>query len=189
MPLDETFPRSSLRIVGAAGLLAVVLYVGTTVLGGVLDPQYSHVRNAISELTGAHAPNYAVLAPLYAAYNMLLVAFAVGLYLASIRSTLFKWGAWLFTIGAISGIGQVTVFRMDQVGSPATLTGQGHIALAGITSLVTVVATVIYGFAFRPDPLWRPLSVLSLSRSLLCLSPAPQQHSASAGRTWVSLSG
>ena len=158
MPIDETSRRSSLGVVGAAGLLGVVLYVGATMLGSLLDPQYSHVRNAISELTGARAPHFAVLAPLYAAYNILLVVFAVGLYRGSLRSTLFKWGAWLFTIGAISGIGQVTVFRMDHVGSPATLTGQGHIILAAVSSLLTVAATVVYGFAFRRDPMWRPLS-------------------------------
>jgi hypothetical protein len=34
--------------VGALGIGAVALYAGATILGGLLDPAYSHVGNAIS---------------------------------------------------------------------------------------------------------------------------------------------
>ena len=46
------------------GIVAPVLYVVTIIVGGLIRPGYSHIANAISELTAAGAPNKALLDPL-----------------------------------------------------------------------------------------------------------------------------
>jgi hypothetical protein len=66
-------------VAGMAGLAAVILYMGAVVLGGILDPTYSHVSDSVSELTSPRAPNRAVLGTVFTAYNLALAVMAVAL--------------------------------------------------------------------------------------------------------------
>lgn len=165
--------RKSLFLVGVFGISGVALYVGATVLGGLLDPHYSHIRNAISELTGSKAPNKVALAPIYIAYNLALVGFSVAVFRASSRSPLFRVAIALFAVAALSGIGQVTFFRQDSVGAPATAQGSFHLVLAGLSSVLTLAAAVLYGFAFRRDATWKKLSTLCFVAAGAVLVTAP----------------
>jgi len=166
-------PRRSLIAVGALGIAAVALYVGATILGGILDPRYSHVGNAISELTGSEAPDRAVLAPIYIVYNVVLFAFGFALFRASSRGTLFAIGLVLFAVGGLSGIGQVTFFRQDSVGAVATTQGTIHLVLAGVSSLLSLGTAILYGLAFRREPSFRRLSRYSFVTAALLVLTAP----------------
>jgi len=73
----------------------------------------------------------------------------------------------------VSGIGQVTLFRMDAVGTPATTAGTMHIVLASVSSLLTLAIAVLYGVAFRRAPLFRRLSTYSFATAVLLLLTAP----------------
>jgi hypothetical protein len=158
---------------GWSGLLAVGLYVGATILGGLLDSGYSHLRDPISTLTQTGAPHRTLLAVLYVAYNVALGWFAVAMYRSTGSARLLKVAAVLFAVGAVSGIGQVTFFVQDPEGSPVTADGATHIALAGVSSLLTVACTVLYGIALRHDPVWRPISRASFIATALIVVTGP----------------
>lgn len=160
-------------LAGWCGLAAVGLYAAATVLGGVLHPGYDHVRQAISELTASQAPYRVPLAALYVGYNVLLTGFAVALARAWPRSRLLRVAMVLFAVAAVSGIGQVTVLPQDSTGTPATATGAGHVVLAGISALLTVVCAVMYGVAFRRIGPWPQVSVPSfvVAAFLLVIGP------------------
>lgn len=162
--------RGPLRAAGAAGLFAAVTYVATTVVGAAVTPGYRHVVHPISELTSSLAPHRAALAVGYVAYNLACAAFALALYrgIGPARPTAVATGLTL--LGALSGIGQVTAFPQDTTGTPATAAGAVHIALAGLSALITVVATVLYGIGFRRDATRRDRTGPGLSRfSFACV--------------------
>jgi hypothetical membrane protein len=69
------------KILMLSGILAPLAYVLTVVVGGILRPGYSHIAQYISELIEAGAPNKAILDPLFAIYNILTIAFGIGLFL------------------------------------------------------------------------------------------------------------
>jgi hypothetical membrane protein len=165
--------RRNLVTAGAVGIAAVALYVGTTILGGVLDPQYSHVRNAVSELTGSTAPDRALLAPLYIGYNLVMLGFGYALFRAAGSGILFPVAVVLFTIAALSGIGQVTVFRMDSIGDTPSTAGAGHLVLAGVSSLLCLAIAILYGIAFRGVPALRRLSRYSFATAAGLVLTAP----------------
>jgi hypothetical membrane protein len=165
--------RKILVAAGALGIAAVGLYVGTTVLGGILDPQYSQVGNAISELTGSTAPDSVLLAPLYIGYNLVMLGFGYALFRAAGGGLLFATAALLFGIAALSGIGQVTAFRMDGVGTAETTAGQGHLVLAGVSSLLCLAIAILYGIAFRGVPALRRLSRYSFATAAGLVLTAP----------------
>jgi hypothetical protein len=152
-----------LRWTGWLGLAAAGVYVATTAAGSLLDPGYSQIRQHVSDLTADGAPTWAALVGPYIAYNLLIVAFAAGLYVTSQRGWLWRVGVAMLLLNALAGIGMVTWFREDLGGVPTTTAGTIHLVLAGISSLSIVVGAVAFGFAFRASTTWRPLARFSFA--------------------------
>jgi Protein of unknown function (DUF998) len=158
--------RDAASLLERAGLLAVAaatVYVAATVLGSVLDPTYSQIRQHVSDLTATGASTWAALAPLYLLYNVLAVAFAIELYRASPRDRLWLTGTALLVVNAVSGVMMVTLFREDVGGIPTTSAGAGHLVFAGLSSLAIVVASFVYSVAFRRTIQFRPVSTFSFA--------------------------
>lgn len=145
----ETMSRSP-ALVGWSAVTAVVLYVLATVLGGVLDPGYSHLSMHISELTSSHAPNRMPLSGLYVVYNLSLAVLGFGLWQHLRRSPWSTSAAALLVVTGMGGILLVTWFPQDSYGDPATAAGTAHIILAGIVALTAMLAMVTASRALRP---------------------------------------
>jgi Protein of unknown function (DUF998) len=82
------------------GMLAPVVYVGAVIMGGVLRPGYSHISQFVSELIEAGAPNKSLLDPLFALYNLLTIAFGIGLF-TSVRAMSKNKGKVSGSLGAL----------------------------------------------------------------------------------------
>ena len=163
----------TLRWTGYFGVAAVVVYVGATLAGSVLDPSYSQVRQHVSDLTATGAPTSDALAPLYLLYNMLALAFAINLYVASDRNRVFKIGLGLLIINAIAGAMMVTWFAEDLGGAPKTVAGTGHVVFASVSSVAIVIGSFLYGFAFRRSNAWRPVSLFTFVIGAMFIIAAP----------------
>ena len=148
------------------GILAVVVYTGTVILGGILRPGYSHVSNFISDLIATGSPNKSILDPLFLVFNLLTGVFAVGLWVF-VRAQNAGAGA-LGTIGAVvlmleALAGFATVFYPeDAPGSAMTSIGKTHIALAGLSSLTTMINMLLIGLWLRGIPGMAGFSVYSI---------------------------
>lgn len=173
--------RSRLRATGYAAVGAGILYVAATAAGSVLDPSYSQIRQHVSDLTATGASTWAPLAPLYIAYNLLVMACGIGLYATSARTRLWKLGTGLMVVNALAGVLMVTLFREDLGGIPTTAAGAGHLVFAGVSSLTIVLAAVVYGLAFRRSALWRPLGVFSFGTAIGFAALGPLAAVATAG--------
>jgi len=62
------------------GMLAPILYIGAVILGGLMNPSYSHMSEQIEALTAAGAPNKALLDILFLAASLLVIAFGAGIF-------------------------------------------------------------------------------------------------------------
>jgi hypothetical protein len=154
----------------AMGILTPLLYVFNVVLGGALWPGYSHMRQAISELTMAGAPNLALMDALFTIYGFLLLTFSIGFSL--------RWGKAGNRPLSISGIALAACaaagllmkfFRQDPIGEPLTFTGSMHLVLAGVTSLGTIFAIFFAAAGFRKLPYVSGLRVFSLVMGAIVL--------------------
>jgi Protein of unknown function (DUF998) len=177
---------ASARMAGAAGLLAVGLYVGTTVVGAAMSPGYSHVADPISELTSSSAPHAAGLAVGYVGYNLATAVFAYGLRRATVTSPRTGYALPWMVVGAIAGIGEVTLFRQDSIGEAATAAGRVHVGLAGVSALLTVVCAVLYAIAFGKDVGWDRTARFTWTCVLAILLTGPVA-AAGVGRPWMGL--
>lgn len=149
--------RPALRLASVCGIGAVGLYVGATVLGGLLDPAYSQISRTISELTAAGAPDRALLAILYVGYNVLVAAFGYAIHRVAPQEGWLRVGMYLLVAGSLAGIGLVTVLPTDLAGQPITGIGVAHIVVAGIAALLTVTTTFVMAAGFRRVAALRPL--------------------------------
>lgn len=162
LALDGTSAGSrASTLIGLSAAAAVVIYVAATVLGGLLDPGYSHMSMHVSELTSSHAPNRALLAALYTGYNIALGGMALGLLRSVKWSRSLPIASWSLLATAGVGVLLVSVFPQDSYGYPSTTPGAMHIVLAGVAALLFVVAIVTMARAFRRDPGWTPLAPIS----------------------------
>ena len=163
LPQASARPDNAIVLAGYLAIAAAVVHIVATLAGSLLDPSYSQIRQHVSDLTATDAPTWGALAPLYLLHNVFAAAFAVVLYRASARGRLWQAGTALLIVNAFAGVMMVTLFREDVGGVPTTNAGAGHLVFAGVSSLVIVVASFVYGVAFRRSGAWRPLSIFSFA--------------------------
>src|SRR4030095_1592132 len=93
--------RGMLRtILLACGILSSLLYVATDLLGGMSYEGYSFSAQTISELSAIGAPSKPLVGPLFLTYDVLLVAFGIGV----MRETVARKRALRFAAFLLAGI-------------------------------------------------------------------------------------
>jgi Protein of unknown function (DUF998) len=160
------------KLLFLSGMLAPVVYIAAVIVGGVRRPGYSQISHFVSELLEAGAPNKSLLNPLFALYNLLTMAFGIGLF-AKARNMSQSKGKVSGVLGALvlvaEGLfGFLTVFfPQDPRNSPITSTGIIHIVLAGLSSLTTILSMTLMGFWFRTIRLLHGYSIYSFISAIV----------------------
>jgi len=161
------------KILLACGILSSLLYVAIDALAALRYGVYhSYLSQAISELGAIGAPTKSLVDPLFLAYDMLIIAFGVGVWASANRKrALHLIGALMIAIGAV---GLVT--------PPMNLRGTGdisgdlpHIIFTGVIVLFIVLAIAsgasLYGRRWRIYS-WATLVILLISGGLTGLAAA-----------------
>ncbi len=153
-----------IRFGGASGIALVSIYITTTVVGALLRPGYSHIRDSVSELIEMGAPNKGLLDMMFGSYHLLLIMFAIGLHLALPRT---RWG-WLgpALVGVAGFLGIIlTVHFPCDVGceaNPTTFWGKGHGVLVAISALFVFSGMLALTSRMRQNFAWSPYSRYTL---------------------------
>jgi len=143
--------RRSLLI---CGILASLLYVGIDVVAAIGYPDYhSFTSRVISELMASGAPTEHLVDPLFLLYGVLMLAFAVGVWMSSPAKRAHVAGGLPFVYAAVGFLGP-TFFEMNVRGSGADASADLlHIALtAGLVLLILASVSVgasLGGRSFR----------------------------------------
>ena len=134
------------------GSAAALIYLVAVALGGAITPGYSHIRDHVSTLLQAGSQNGMPLIPLFLAYNLLTMAMGATL-VTVVRGTdgrrrlVGMLAGWAVVAAGIAGAATLA-FPQDPIGATVTATGATHIALAGVSALLTMVAVGLAGFWF-----------------------------------------
>ncbi len=139
------------------GAVAPVLYAFTVLLGARLRPGYSHVRDAVSELTAARTPNRLVISTLFGVYNLLVVGFGLGIYRLAMEQGAGGVVAGIaaavaLVIMGLAGLAMGLAFPQDAGGLPVTSRGRTHNTLAGVISAASIVAMLALALWFQSRP-------------------------------------
>ena len=132
------------------GFLGPIIYILTIITGGALRNDYSQLYNTVSELSMANAPNLVLMDIMFGIYNISLLLFGIGAFIDNKVDTSKKYKAamLMLVLTGISGI-VLLFFPQDPRNIPFTTTGTTHIAVAGISSLLTILTIFLTGFSFR----------------------------------------
>jgi len=68
------------QILAICGMLSPIVYTVMWILGGILQPDYSHIRDDISSLFAVKAPNKGLMQSFIIASSVLLFVFYIGLH-------------------------------------------------------------------------------------------------------------
>ena len=156
------------------GLAAPLLYTAAVIFGATIRPGYNHIQYAISELAAAGAPNKSLMDALFSLYNLLVMAFAVGLFRLAAHHREYavkgsgQWGAALVGLVGLSGFAMF-FFPQDPAGTALTFGGTLHMVFAGVASLGSIAAVLVTGFWFKSNAEMRPYWIYSLVSSLIIL--------------------
>jgi hypothetical protein len=148
------------RALLGCGILASVLYSATDVLGGLSYPGYSFNSQGISELMAIGAPAEPLVDPLFLVYDVLMLAFGVGVWRAARASRLLRVCAILLMAYGALGFTGPTLFPMHQRGADSSASDLAHIVLTAV--LVLLMLTTITLSAFALGRRFRVYSLVTL---------------------------
>ena len=150
--------KVSQRFLSLCGMLAPVLFVGMTILGGAITPGYSHLADTVSELFSPGAAYKRLLDPIHTVFALLLICFGVGI-LRFVKESGHSaragiTGAWLYIAMGVASVTTATVFPQDAWGSTATFPGEMHIRMSGVVGLLSLLSMLLIGVWFNRTGLY-----------------------------------
>jgi hypothetical membrane protein len=149
------------------GIAAPILYGLTVIVGAALRNDYSHMVNAISELLSTGAPNKAVLDVIFNIYNVLLLAFAIGGYMALKSAPRLCRAAMAILIATQVISLSWFLFPMDPLGAEPTFTGTMHNVLGGVVAFATILMPLFMGLGLRKSGEFPGYVVYSMISSVI----------------------
>jgi hypothetical protein len=132
----------------SCGILSSLLYVVTDALASWWYAGYSYTDQFYSELLATGAPTRPLMLPVSIAYNLLVAAFAAGVWTSVIpkRATRLT-GAMMTGYAALSLVTPV-FFQMDMRGAVVTPSGSMHPPMTAVMSLFILLTMGFGAFLF-----------------------------------------
>jgi len=121
------------------GIFSSLVYFSADLISGASWEGYSYTSQAISELMAVNAPSRPVAVPLFIIYDVLVIAFGIGLLLFTVQKRLHFASGMIIGVG-ITGLITTLFFPMHLRGEERTFTDTMHIILTGVTTLLIVLA-------------------------------------------------
>lgn len=139
------------RLLLIAGLIGPIIFVAAVLVGAALTPGYSHVVNAVSELSQRGAPHALLVGTLFSISAVLELLFGIGVMRVGNDSRQLRWCGCLVAAYAVMALLLAAVFPMDPIGFPVTVSGILHLVLVGTSAFSLVAAVLLGGSGMRSD--------------------------------------
>lgn len=156
------------KVLLVCGVLSSLLYVGTDLLGGMRYPGYSFTSQAVSELAAIGSPVKPLVGPLFITYDLLLIAFGLGVWRSASQNRVLRFSAGLLVALGVIGSVALPFAPMHQrevvATGGGTLTDTMHIILSGLT-----VLSILLAVGFAATALGKRFRLYSIATILILL--------------------
>lgn len=151
MKLSATYTIRELQVQNTArkillicGILSSLLYVIADLLAVMQWKGYSYINQAVSELSAIGAPTRPLIMVLFSLYNVLVIAFAIGVLITVGKKRFLRIAAIMLVIYAV--VGEVTLLfsPMNLRGSAMAANDVGHITLTAV-EVLSIVLFIAFG--------------------------------------------
>lgn len=139
------------------------------ILGGIKQPDYSHVRDDVSSLLAVDAPNKKLFDKFIIASSILLLVFYLGVHWGVNNGVGSILGPVLFIVSGVMGVLVALFFPLDAGGEIVTTRGKMHLILVTVMGLLTLVGMVAMWMRLEAVAEWSMFATLSLSTAIISL--------------------
>ena len=157
------------HILAICGMLSPIIYTLMWILGGVLQSDYSHVRDDVSSLVAVDAPNKKLLDKFLITSNVLLFVFYAGLHWGVNNGEGSIIGPILFLISSIVGILVALLFPLDAGGEIKSTRGKMHVLLVVVMGILTIAGMIAMWFRLESVVEWSAFATFSLIAAIVSL--------------------
>jgi drug/metabolite transporter (DMT)-like permease len=157
------------QLLAICGMLSPIVYTVMWILGGILQPEYSHVRDDISSLFAVGALNQRLMQSFIITSSVLLFAFYLGLHEGINDGGGSMIGPLLFMTSSVLGILVAFFFPLDMGGEIITLKGKMHLLLVIGSGLLTIAGMIALWFRLQAIETWSLFATYSLLSAIVSL--------------------
>lgn len=150
-------------------MLSPIVYTVMWILGGILQPDYSHIRDDISSLFAVGAPNKGLMQSFIITSSVLLFVFYIGLHEGINNGVGSIAGPILFLTSSVLGILVALFFPLDAGGEIITIRGKMHLILVIGSGLLTIAGMVALWFRLQSVVVWSAFATYSLISAIVSL--------------------
>ena len=156
------------QLLALCGMLSPIVYTAMWIIGGKLQPNYSHIKHDISSLFAVGAANKRLMQSFILVSSILLFLFYLGLH-EGLQDNGSIIGPYLFIIASIFGILIALFFPLDEGGEIITWGGKMHLTLVITMGLLTIAGMISLWFRLKTVPGWSDFAVYSLLSAISAL--------------------
>jgi len=160
---------SIIQILAICGMLSPIIYTVMWILGGILQPEYSHIRQDVSSLTAVNAPDKKLMDKFIVSSSTFLFVFYLGLFWGINNGSGSILGPALFIISGLLGVLVALFFPLDEGGGLVTTRGKLHLALIAISGMFAIAGMVALWFQLASDVVWSIFATFSLTTAIVSL--------------------
>jgi len=139
------------------------------IVGGILQPEYSHIRQDVSSLTATGAPNKKLMDKFILTSSGLLFIFYLGFHWGINNGTGPILGPILFIISGLLGVLVAAFFPLDEGGELVSTRAKLHLALIAISGILATAGMVVLWFQLATDVVWSTFATFSLITAIVSL--------------------
>ena len=157
------------QILAICGMISPIVYTAMWILGGILQSDYSHIRDDISSLFAVGAPNKRLAQSMMVISSVLLFVFYIGLHEGINDGGESILGPVLFLISSVLGILVAFFFPLDAGGEIKTIRGKMHLILVAASGILTIAGMVALWFRLQLIAAWSAFAIYSLISAIVSL--------------------
>ncbi|MHA1513136.1 MAG: DUF998 domain-containing protein [Candidatus Hodarchaeales archaeon] len=157
------------QIVAICGMLSPIIYTAMWILGGILQTDYSHIRDDISSLYAVDAPNQRFYQSLIILNSILLFIFFLGLHEGINDGGSSIIGPILFLTSGVLGVLVAFFFPLDVGGELKTFRGKMHLVLVVTMGILQIGGMVALWFRLQSAIGWSIFAAYSFFSAILSL--------------------
>jgi hypothetical protein len=161
-----------IHILAILGMLSPIIYTLMWIAGGILDPEYSHIRQDVSSLIAVGAPNKKLFDKFIITSSTLMFIFYLGLHWGINSGTGSIIGPILFVLSGLMGVLVALFFPLDAGGKLVTTRGKLHLILITISGMLATAGMVVLWLQLASDSIWSTFATFSLISAIVSFTLA-----------------
>jgi len=146
-----------------------IIYTLMWIIGGIIQPEYSHIRQDVSSLIAVGAPNKKLFDKFIISSSILLLVFYIGMHWGINGGIGSIIGPVLFVISGLLGVLVALFFPLDPGGELVTTRGKLHLILISISGFFATAGMIALWFRLESVVEWSTFATFSLIAGIVSL--------------------